>query len=68
MAADSVAAVLKAWKEDAKLITQASTGAMAVVGRKADVTRKEVCHNANILHPVVRHFGPLALLTKNTIK
>ena len=55
--ADSIAAVVGEWKANDKLIKQASTAIMAVVGKKSEITRKEVVANHEILQPVVKHLG-----------
>ena len=62
MNADSISAVLEAWKGNSKLCQIAATGVMAIVGRKQgnnEVTRQEVCQNAHILDPIVKHLGIL---------
>lgn len=55
--ADSIAAVVGEWKANDKLIKQASTAIMAVVGKKSDITRREVVANHEILQPIVKHLG-----------
>ena len=57
MTGEKVSAVLEVWMNDSKLCQTASGGVMAIVGRKGDVTRQEVCHNVNLLMPVVTHMG-----------
>ena len=58
--ADAIAAVVGVWKGNDKLVKQAASGVMAVVGDKNDITRKEVVANCEILMPVVEHFGFLS--------
>lgn len=55
--ADSIAALVGQWKSNDKLVKQASTGVMAVVGKRSELSRKEVCANYEILIPVVEHLG-----------
>ena len=55
--ADSIAALVGQWKSNDKLVKQAATGVMAVVGKRNELSRKEVCANHEILIPVVEHLG-----------
>ena len=55
--AESIAAVVGEWKANDKLVKQASTAVMAVVGKRSELSRKEVCANHEILIPVVKHLG-----------
>ena len=56
---DAIAALVGEWKENDKFVKQASTGVMAVVGKRSELTRKEVSANYEILIPVIKHLGPL---------
>lgn len=65
MGADGVVEVLKAWKENAVLCKTATTGVMASVGKTAEIGRKEVAVNSDLLAPVVLHLGVLATMDKS---
>jgi len=55
--ADSIAAVVESWKALTTLCETGSGGKMAKIGDKKNITRKEVCINATVLEPIVKHLG-----------
>ena len=57
---DPLGLVVAAWQADAALCRKAATGVMAVVGKRQDLTRREVCANKDVLLPIVKHLGNLA--------
>lgn len=54
---DALNAVIADWKANPRLVSQGGTGIMAVVCKKNDISRKEVCTNYEVLAPVVKHLG-----------
>lgn len=56
---DPVTAVVEVWKNNVTLCKSASMGIMTVVGKQNEITRREVCSNAAVVEPIIRHFGPL---------
>ena len=55
--AEAIAAVLGEWKENQTLCKLAVAKTMAVVDEKNTITRQEVCANAKVLEPIVKHLG-----------
>jgi hypothetical protein len=49
--------VFNEWQSDDMLLSRASRGFMANIGKKKSLNRAEVAHNKNLLAPVIRHMG-----------
>ena len=61
--AESIAAVVGAWKQSDHLLKQAALGSLAVVGPKDEgITRAELCTNVALLEPLIQHLGFLIAL------
>ena len=50
-------AVLLAWIESPEIIRLGTTGVMANVTTKKELSRPDVCRNVTVLCPVVEHLG-----------
>ena len=57
------AAVVACWRLSNKLVDQAATGHICLVGKVDELDRKEVCQNVLALRPVIQHLGHLPQTT-----
>ena len=60
MATAAVRSVVAEWQSNQDLCYAAAAGKMAKVGSKESLDRKEVCQNAPVLVPIVKHIGGLS--------
>lgn len=58
---DPVTAIVEVWKRNVTLCKNASMGIMTVVGKQNEITRREVCSNAAVVEPIIKHLGHLDL-------
>ena len=56
----AVRSVVADWQSNQDLCHAAAAGKMAKVGTRETLDRKEVCQNATMLAPIVKHFGGLS--------
>ena len=56
----AVRAVVAEWQAISDLCCIAAAGKMAKVSDSKDLDRKEVCVNASVLAPIIKHMGSLS--------
>lgn len=59
-----VRAVLAEWQASQEVSNLGARGLMSRVEGKADLTRRDVCLNVEVIRPIVKHFGALFVLSE----